>query len=166
MSRDEFVEDILNLPKVPSKLSDRTKKFNGFLLKYDRLYSELQIKRKCNSHSVTGLFSWKKLWSKPCSRKSWWQILEENVYKDFSLTAVNVTLEELHLLHLCHRLKKRSRGTVKFKCRKRRQNVICNRDNLKNKSSDLTQLKLSGKVFISGSMSYENHQLAYRYVIN
>ena len=61
-----------------------------------------------------------------------------------------------------HGLKKRSRAIVKFKCRKRRQNVICNRDNLKNKSSDLTQLKLSGKVFISGSMSYENHQLAYK----
>ena len=34
---------------------------------------------------------------------------------------------------------------------------------MKTKSSDLTQLPFSGKLFISESMSHENHQLAYRY---
>ena len=33
---------------------------------------------------------------------------------------------------------------------------------MKDKSSDLSQLRFSGKVFISESMSHENHQLAYR----
>ena len=33
---------------------------------------------------------------------------------------------------------------------------------MKGKSSDLSQLRFSGKLFIIESMSHENHQLAYR----
>ena len=33
---------------------------------------------------------------------------------------------------------------------------------MNDKSSDLTQLRFSGKLFISESMSHENHQLAYQ----
>ena len=58
------------------------------------------------------------------------QILEENVCKVLSLTGVNVTPEQLHSYH---RLKKRNRVIVKFKCRKQRQNVLFNRKNLKDK---------------------------------
>ena len=70
-----------------------------------------------------------------------------------SLTGVNVTLEQLHS---CHRLKKPNRVIVKFKRRKKRQNVLFNRKNLKDKSSDLSQLRFSGKLFICESMSHEN----------
>ena len=86
-------------------------------------------------------------------------ILEENVYKALSLTGVDVTLEQLHS---CHHLKKGNRVIAKFKYREQRQNVLFNRKNLKDKSSDLTQLRFSGKIFISESMSQENHQFAYR----
>ena len=44
---------------------------------------------------------------------------------------------------------------VKFKCCKQKQNVIFSRKNLKEKSTDLTRLKFSGKLFI-------NHQLVCR----
>ena len=87
------------------------------------------------------------------------EILEENVCKALSLAGANVTPEQLRS---CRRLKKRNRVIVKFKCRKQRQNVLFNRKNLKDKSSDLTQLRFSGKIFISESMSQENHQFAYR----
>ena len=76
-----------------------------------------------------------------------------------SLTGVNVVSEQLHS---SHRLKKTNRVIVKFKCRKQRQNVLFNRKNLKDKSSDLSQLRFLGKLFISESMSHENHQLTYR----
>ena len=62
-------------------------------------------------------------------------ILEENVYKALSLTGVNVTLEQLHS---CHHLKKGNRVIAKFKYREQRQNVLFNRKNLKDKSSDLS----------------------------
>ena len=44
MSRDKLVE-LLKLSYVSSKLSDLTKKFNDFVSKYDKVYSELQISR-------------------------------------------------------------------------------------------------------------------------
>lgn len=48
-------------------------------------------------------------------------VKENRIYKVFSLTGVNVTPEKIHS---CHRLKKRNRVIVKFKCRKQRQNII------------------------------------------
>ena len=50
-------------------------------------------------------------------------------------------------------------AAIKLKCRKQRQNVHFNRKNLKGKSSDLTQLRFSGKTLIRESMFHENHQL-------
>ena len=43
-----------------------------------------------------------------------------------------------------------------------RQNVLFNRKDLKDKCSDLTQLRFSGKLFISEGKPHENQQLAYR----
>ena len=65
-------------------------------------------------------------------------------------------------LHSCHRLNKKDRVIVKFKCRKHRQNVLYNRKNLQSKGLELTQLKFSGKLFVNESLSYENQQLAYK----
>ena len=87
------------------------------------------------------------------------EILEENICKALSLTSVNVTPEQLHS---CHHWKKQNRVIVKFICRKQRQNVLVNPRNLKDKSSDLSKFRFSGKLFISDSMPHENRQLAYR----
>ena len=45
---------------------------------------------------------------------------------------------------------------------KERQNVLFNRKDLKDKCSDLTQLRFAGKLFIIESKPHENQQLAYR----
>ena len=50
MSRDELVEELFKLWDVPSKLSELTESFNDFVSKHDKVYSELQISRNCNSH--------------------------------------------------------------------------------------------------------------------
>ena len=50
MSKDELVEELLKLSYVSSKLSEPTEKFNDFVSKYDKVYSELQISRNCNNH--------------------------------------------------------------------------------------------------------------------
>ena len=47
---------------------------------------------------------------------------------------------------------------VKFKSRKEKQ-VIIDRQNLFNNYKNLSQLKFSGKLFISESMCHKNHQL-------
>ena len=96
-----------------------------------------------------------KIWQGLFRRKC----LEENVCKALSLTHVNVTPEQLHS---CHRLEKRDRVIFKLKFCKQRQNVLFNRKDLKDKCSDLTQLRFSGKLFIKESKPHENQQLAYR----
>ena len=44
ISRDELVEE-LKLSDVSTKLSELTEKFNDFVSKHDKVYSELQISR-------------------------------------------------------------------------------------------------------------------------
>ena len=51
---------------------------------------------------------------------------------------------------------------AKFKFRKQKRKILVDRKNLRNKSENLSQLKLAGKLFISESMCHENHQLAYK----
>ena len=161
-----------NYRSVLTKLSELTEKFNDFVSKHDKINSELQISRNCNNHLLQRITQLERnavtnsqyqrretIEINPVPESLEDEILEENGCKAFSLTDVNVTPEQLHL---CHHLKKRNRVIVKFKCRKQRQNVLFNRKNLKDKSSDLSQLRFLGKLFISESMSHENHQLTYR----
>ena len=76
-----------------------------------------------------------------------------------SLTGINVSPDELHS---CHQLDKKGRVTVKFRCRKHRQNVPYNHKNLQSKGLELTKLKFSSKLFVNESLSYENQQLVYK----
>ena len=55
-------------------------------------------------------------------------------------------------LHLCHQLNKKDQVIAKFKCRKHRQNVLYNGNNLQNKGLELTQLKFSGKSFVTAKL--------------
>ena len=45
-------------------------------------------------------------------------------------------------LQACHRMRKKDRVIVKFKCTKQKHHALSNRKTLQNKSLDLTQLKL------------------------
>ena len=45
---------------------------------------------------------------------------------------------------------------VKFKCRKQKNSVMYKRKNLGNKSQELNNLKFSGRLFVSESMSHEH----------
>ena len=130
MSRDELVEELLKLLDVSTKLSELTEKFNDFVSKHDKIYSELQISRNCNNHLLQRIIQLERnavtnsqyhrretIEINPVPESLEDEILEENVCKALSLTDVNVTPEQLHL---CHHLKKRHHVIVKFKCRKQR----------------------------------------------
>ena len=86
-------------------------------------------------------------------------VLEGSICKALSLTGFNVVPEDLHA---CHRMKRSDRVIVKFKCRKQKQSLIYKSKNLGTKSQELTNLKFSGKLFVSESMSIENQQPAYK----
>ena len=80
-------------------------------------------------------------------------VLEENICKPLSLTVVNVVPNDVHT---CHRMRRSDRVIVKFKCRKQENSVIYKSKNLGNKSQKLSNLKFSGRLFVSDSMSHEN----------
>ena len=136
MSRDELVEELFKLLDVSAKLSELTEKFNDFVSKHDKIYSELRISRNCNNHllqritqlernAVTNSQYHKRetIEINPDPESLEDEISEENVCKVLYLTGVNSTPEKLHS---CHRLKKRNHVIDKFKCRKQRQNVLFN----------------------------------------
>ena len=86
-------------------------------------------------------------------------VLEESIVKVLSLTGVNFVSEDLHA---CHHMKRFDKVIVKFKCRMQKQSLIYKRKNLGTKSQELTNLKFSGRLFVSGSMSHENQKFTYK----
>ena len=86
-------------------------------------------------------------------------VLEESICKALSQTEFNVVPEDLQA---CHCMKRLDRLIVKFKCCKRKQSLIYKRKNLSTKPQELTNLKFSGRLFVSESISHENQQLSYK----
>ena len=86
-------------------------------------------------------------------------VLEQSMFQALSLTGISVKPDDLQA---CHRMIKKDRIIIKFKCRKQKHRVLLNRKTLQSKSLDFTQLKFSGKLFVNESMCHENHQLAYK----
>ena len=85
--------------------------------------------------------------------------LEQSVCQALSLTEIAVEPDDLQA---CHRMRKKDRVIIKFKCRKQKHRVLSNRKTLQNKSLNFTQLKFSGTLFVNESMCHENHQLTYK----
>ena len=141
--------------------------------KYDNVNSELQQSKKFNSDLLIRIIiqlERNAVTNSQYSRRETIElnpvpaditedVLEENICKALSLTGVNVVPNDLHA---CHRMKRTDRVIVKFKCRKQKNSVMYKRKNLGNKSQELSNLKFSGRLFVSESMSHENQQLAYK----
>ena len=76
--------------------------------------------------------------------------LEENICKVLPLLGLNVVPNDLHA---CNRMKRSDILLVKAKCRKQKNAFMYKSKNLSNKSQELTNLKFSGRLFVSESMS-------------
>ena len=146
--------------------------FNEFTSKYDNVYSESQHCKSYNSHLLTRIIQLERnaatnsqysrqetIELNPVPAEIHEDALEDNIYKALSLTGVNLVPEDLQA---CHRMKRLDRVIVKFKCHKQNQSLIYKHKNLGTKSQELTNLKFSGRLFVSESMSHENQQLAYK----
>ena len=177
MSKEELIQELTNINSgfansINEKLSDLSDRFNECTSKYDKVYSELQqcksynyyllnrlIQLESNADTNSEYSRWETFELKPVPAKIYEDLLEESICKALSLTGVNVVPEDLQA---CHRMKRSDRVIVKFKCRKQKQSLIYKRKNLGTKSQELTNLKFSGRLFVSESMSHENQQLAYK----
>ena len=177
MSKEELIQELTNINSsfvndINAKVSDLSDRFNEFTSKYDKVYSELQQCKSCNSHLLTRIIQLERnavsnsqysrretIELNPAPVKIHEDVLEESICKALPLTGVNVVPEDLQA---CHRMKRSDRVIVKFKCRKQKQSLIYKRKNLGTKSQELTNSKFSGRLFVSESMSHENQQLAYK----
>ena len=48
-SKEGLIEELLNIDNLSEKINDLTKKMDDFATKFDRVFSELQISKTCNS---------------------------------------------------------------------------------------------------------------------
>ena len=49
LSKEELIEKLLSFDNLSEKINDLTKKMDNFATKFDRVFSELQISKICNS---------------------------------------------------------------------------------------------------------------------
>ena len=49
LSKEELIEELLSFDILSEKINDQTKKMDDFATKFDRVFSELQISKTCNS---------------------------------------------------------------------------------------------------------------------
>ena len=49
VSKEELIEELLSFDNLSEKVNDLTKKMDDFTTKFDRVFSELQISKTCNS---------------------------------------------------------------------------------------------------------------------
>ena len=177
MSKKELIQELTNINSsfvndINAKVTDLSEKFNEFTSKYGKVYSELQQCKSFNSHLITRIIQLERnavtnsqysrretIELNPLPAEIHEDVLEEIFCKALSLTGVNVVPEDLHA---CDRMKGSDRVIVKFKCCKQKQSLISKRKNLGTKSQELTNLKFSGRLFVSESMSNGNQQLAYK----
>ena len=177
MSKEELTQELTNINSsfvddINAKLTDLSDKFNEFTSKYDKVYSELQQCKSCNSHLLTRIVQLERnavtnsqysrretIELKPVPAEIHHDVLEDSICKALSLTGVNAVPEDLQA---SHRMKRSDRVIVKFKCCKQKQSLIYKRKNLGTKSQELTNLKFSGRLFVSESVSHENQKLAFK----
>ena len=142
MSKEDLIQELTNINSnfvndINAKLTDR---FSEFTSKYDKVYSELQQRKSYNSLELN-----------PVPAEIQEDVLEDSICKALSLAGVNVVPEDLQA---SHRMKSSDRVIVKFKCRKQKQSLIYKRKNQGTKAQELTNLKFSGRLFVSESMSH------------
>ena len=177
MSKEELIQELTNINSsfvnnINVKLTDLSERFNEFTSKYDKVYSELQQCKSYNSHLLMRIIQLERntvtnsqysrretIELNPVPAEIHEDVLEDSICKVLSLTGVNIVPEDFQA---CHRMKRLDRIIVKFKYHKQKQSLMYKHKNLGTKSQELTNLKFSGRLFVSKSMSHENQQLAYK----
>ena len=157
LSKDELIDEVLSLENfnndINVKFSELNDRFNDFEAKYEMVNSNLLITRRCNDLLVERITQLERnnLNNAQYTRK---KILEINpVPSDIADDVLEQSVCQYGIsaepddLQACHRMRKKDRVIIKFKCRKQKHGVLLSRKNLQNKSFDLAQLTFSEKLF-------------------
>ena len=147
------MDELLHFHNLSEKMNDLTKKMGNIATKFDRVFSELQISKTCNSLLCKRIIDLERssLDNTQYLRRDMIEIspvppevsnneLEGLVCKALSLTGSGVSPNNIES---CHHLKKKENIIIKFKSRKLKYKIIDNRKIMKNKSKELNELKFS-----------------------
>ena len=152
LTREKLIEELLQLSDISIQVKALNNKFDTFASKLEELKFDLLITKNCNTllHQLIYFIILGGVLKD--------HVLEETVYRAISLTRHEVTHDDLHA---CHRLKNKDRVIVKSKDINLKCSIQINRKVKRQKILELSQLKCSGKLFISKSTCYENKQLCF-----
>ena len=166
LTREELIEELLQTSDISCQLKVLNDIFDTFAAKHEELKSYLLITKNCNTllHQRIIQLEWNAVNSaqyhrrqsleiNPVPRDIGNNVLEETVCRAISLTGHEVTPDDLHA---CHWLKNKDRVILKLNDRELKRSIQISRKVLQQKSLELSQLKFSGKLFISERMCYEN----------
>ena len=151
LSKDELIDEVLSLENfkndIDVKFSELNDRFNDFEAKYETVNSNLSITRRCNDLLLERIIQLERnnlnnaqnnrretLEINPMPSDIADDVLEQSVYQALSLTGTSVEPDDLEA---CHRMRKKDRVIIKFKCRKQKHRVLLNRKTLQNKVSIL-----------------------------
>ena len=172
MSKEELIQGLTDINSsfvndINAKLTGLLEKYNEFNSKYDKVYSELQQCKSFNFHLLNRIIQLEHsaVTNSHYNRRETTEVnpvpaeiqddvLEARICKALSLTGVNIAPEDLHAWH---RMKRWDRAIIEFKCHKQKQSIIYKHKNLGTKSQELSNLKFLERLFVSESMSLENH---------
>ena len=145
---------------------------DDFALKFDRVFSEMQISKTCNSLLRKQIIDLERssLDNAQYLGREMIEIspvpleLSKNELEGLVCKALSLSGNELYPddLEACHHPKKKENVIMKFKSRKLKYKVINNRKIMKNKSKELNELKFSNNLYISESMCAGNHSLFFK----
>ena len=159
LTREELIEELLQISDISCQLKALNDRFDNFAAKHEELKSDLLITKHCdtllhqqiiqlerNAVNNTQCHWRESLEVNSVPREIEDNILEETVCRAIPLTEHEVTPGDLDT---CHQLKNKDREILKFKDRKLKRSIQICRKVLQQKSLELSQLKFSGKLFIS-----------------
>ena len=152
LSKDELIGAVLSLENFKNdsnkKFSELNDRFNDFKSKYEMVNSNLSITRRCNDLLLERITQLERnnLNNAQYNRRETLEInpvpsdvaddvLEQSVCQALSLTGTSVEPDDLQA---CHRMRKKDRVIIKFKCRKQNHRVLLNRKTLQKKSRSYT----------------------------
>ena len=169
LSKDELIDEVLSFENFSNdinvKFSELNDRFNDFEAKYEMVNSNLLLTRRCHDLLVERIIQLQRnnLNNAQYTRRETLEInpvlsdiaddvLEQSVCQN----GISVELDDLQA---CHRMRKKDRVIIKFKCRKQKHRVLLRRKTLQNKSLDLVQLKFSVKLFVNERMCHDGLQM-------
>ena len=159
LSKDELIDEVLSLENFKNdinvKFSELNDRFNDFEAKYEMVNSNLLITRRCNDLLLERITQLERnnLNNAQYTRRETLEInpvpsdIADDVLEQ-SVCQYGISAEPDDL-QACHRMRKKDRVIIKFKCRKQKHGVLISRKTLQNKSLDLAQLKFSEKLFVN-----------------